>query len=87
MGPDDLLCSRTARPQKALVGRAQWKITQAPCFEENERVRREHLSRWMHGETDPGHRKVRLVRWRRAVTSEVEFSPTVRNLDAPISRA
>ena len=23
MGPDDLLCSRNARPQKALVGRAQ----------------------------------------------------------------
>ena len=28
MEPDDLLCSRNARPQKALVGRAQWKITQ-----------------------------------------------------------
>jgi len=26
MEPDDLLCSRNARPQKALVGRAQWKI-------------------------------------------------------------
>jgi len=30
MEPDDLLCSRNARPQKALVGRAQWKITQPP---------------------------------------------------------
>ena len=29
MGPDDLLCSRNARPQKALVGRAQWEIKQA----------------------------------------------------------
>jgi len=28
MEPDDLLCSRNARPQKALVGRAQWKINQ-----------------------------------------------------------
>ena len=26
MEPDDLLCSRNARPQKALVGRAQWEI-------------------------------------------------------------
>jgi hypothetical protein len=25
----DLLCSRNARPQKALVGRAQWEINQA----------------------------------------------------------
>ena len=30
MGADDLLCSRNARPQKALVGRAQWKINQPP---------------------------------------------------------
>jgi len=30
MGPDDLLCSRNARPEKALVGRAQWKINQPP---------------------------------------------------------
>ena len=30
MEPDDLLCSRNARPGKALVGRAQWKINQAP---------------------------------------------------------
>jgi hypothetical protein len=28
MKTDDLLCSRNARPQKALVGRAQWKIDQ-----------------------------------------------------------
>jgi len=26
MEPDDLLCSRNARPEKALVGRAQRKI-------------------------------------------------------------
>ena len=26
MRADDLLCSRNARPQKALVERAQWKI-------------------------------------------------------------
>ena len=25
MEADDLLCSRNARPQKALVGRAQWE--------------------------------------------------------------
>ncbi len=33
MEPDNLLCSRNARPQKALVGRAQWKINQAPSLE------------------------------------------------------
>jgi hypothetical protein len=32
MEPDDLLCSRNARPQKALVGRAQWKINQPPSL-------------------------------------------------------
>ena len=30
MEPDDLLCSRNARPLKALVRRAQWKINQPP---------------------------------------------------------
>jgi len=33
MEPDDLLCSRNARPQKALVGRAQWTINQPPSLE------------------------------------------------------
>ena len=28
MEPDDLLCSRNARSEKTLVGRAQWKINQ-----------------------------------------------------------
>ena len=32
MEPDDLLCSRNARPPKALVGRAQWKISQPPSL-------------------------------------------------------
>ena len=32
MEPDDLLCSRNARPPKALVGRAQWKIIQPPSL-------------------------------------------------------
>src|SRR5204863_9936684 len=32
MEPDDLLCSRNARPQKALLGRAQWKINQPPSL-------------------------------------------------------
>ena len=27
------LCSRNARPKKALVGRAQWKINQPPSLE------------------------------------------------------
>ena len=29
-GPVGLLCSRNARPQKALVGRAQWETKQVP---------------------------------------------------------
>ena len=29
---DDLLCSRNARPRKALVGRVQWKIHQPPSL-------------------------------------------------------
>ena len=29
-----LLCSRNARPQKALVGRAQWEINRPPSCEE-----------------------------------------------------
>jgi hypothetical protein len=32
MESDDLLCSRNARPPKALVGRAQWKINQPPSL-------------------------------------------------------
>jgi hypothetical protein len=32
MEPDDLLCSRNARPRKALVERAQWKINQSPSL-------------------------------------------------------
>ena len=34
MEPDELLCSRNARPQKALVGRAQWKLHQPPSLKE-----------------------------------------------------
>jgi len=30
MEPVDLLCSRNARPEKAVVGRAQWEINQPP---------------------------------------------------------
>ena len=38
MEPDDLPCSRNARPEKALVGRAQQKINQPPPLRENERA-------------------------------------------------
>ncbi len=47
MEPDDLLCSRNARPEKALVGRAQWKINQAPSLERNEQAWKEHVYRSM----------------------------------------
>ena len=43
MEPDDLLCSRNARPQKALVGRAQWKINQPPSLKRNEQAWKDHL--------------------------------------------
>ena len=32
MEPDDLLCSRNARSQAPLVGRARWKINQPPSL-------------------------------------------------------
>ena len=38
MEPDDLLCSRNARPQKALVGRAQWKISQPPSLKRQQEI-------------------------------------------------
>ena len=69
MEADDLLCSRNARPQKALVGRAQWKINQPPSLKKNEQAWREHVYRSMcavegslgHspilGERDRGKRK------------------------------
>jgi hypothetical protein len=41
--PDDFLCSRNARPEKALVGRAQWKINKPPSLERNEQAWREHV--------------------------------------------
>jgi hypothetical protein len=52
MEPDDLLCSRNARPQKALVERAQWKINQPPSLE-SERASLEGAFRW-----------ITVVRWR-----------------------
>ncbi len=45
MEPDDLLCSRNARLGKALVGRAQWEINQAPSLRENEQAWMEYLYR------------------------------------------
>jgi hypothetical protein len=46
MEPDDLLCSRNARSRTPLVGRAQWKINQAPSLRENKRAWRDHLYGW-----------------------------------------
>ena len=43
MEPDDLLCSRNARPEKVLVGRAQWKINQPPSLKRYKRGWRDHL--------------------------------------------
>ena len=50
--PDDLLCSRNARPQKALVGCAQWKINQPPSLRENKQAWREHIYRPMRAVND-----------------------------------
>ena len=38
MEPDDLLCSRNARSQTPLVGRAQWKINQPPSLERTSKL-------------------------------------------------
>jgi hypothetical protein len=46
MEADDLLCSRNAQPQKALVGRAQWKINQPPSLKK-ERASLEGPFKWM----------------------------------------
>ena len=42
MEADDLLCSRNARPQKALVGRAQWKLSQPHPWEKYEQAWKDH---------------------------------------------
>jgi hypothetical protein len=60
MEPDDLLCSRNARPPKALVGRAQWKITQSPSLRDNEQARREHVYRSTRAFEDQPGRPLRV---------------------------
>jgi len=45
MEPDDLLCSRSARSRKTLVGRAQWKIIQPPSLRDYEPILTSLLSR------------------------------------------
>ena len=52
MEPDDLLCSRNARPEKALVGRAQWKINQPPSLDRNEQAWKEPVHRSMRAGKD-----------------------------------
>ena len=62
MEPDDLLCSRNARPEKALVGRAQLKIIQPPSLRENEQARKDHF--------DGEGRSMRAVKGRLAIPSK-----------------
>ena len=38
------LCSRNARPRKALVGRAQWGTIQPPPLKKSERAWKDHDS-------------------------------------------
>ena len=61
MEADDLLCSRNARPEKTLVGRAQWKINQPPSLERDEQAWKEHV-----------YRSTRAVRDRRGLPFEDE---------------
>jgi len=42
----DLPCSRNARPQKALVERAQWEVNQPPSLRDNERAWKDQLDGW-----------------------------------------
>ena len=53
MEPDDLLCSRNARSQKTLVGRAQGKINPPPSPERDNRAWEEHVFRSTAGEGLP----------------------------------
>ena len=39
--PVGLLCSRNARPKKALVGRAQWETKQAALAEKEKQARKD----------------------------------------------
>ena len=53
MEADDFLCSRNARPPKALVGRAQWKTNQPP-FPKSEGVNGtsgKNVVRWPQSES------------------------------------
>ena len=52
MEADDLLCSGNARPGKALVGRAQWKINQPPSLEEMSELGRGGVDRTTYGEVE-----------------------------------
>jgi len=58
MEPDDLLCSRNARPKTPLVGRAQWEINQAPSLRDTEQAWREHINRSIRAVK--GSRRIRL---------------------------
>ena len=60
MEPDDLLCSRNARPLKALVGRAQWKINQPPSLKRE----RASLEGSLHGDPET-HPASPIGKWRR----------------------
>ena len=56
MEPDDLLCSRNARPQKALVGRAQWKINQPPSLGRKRASFEESFVASLDGRSETGNR-------------------------------
>ena len=64
MEPDDLLCSRNARPKKALVGRAQWEINQPPSLKEIT--------------SEPGRSNIVVHRPMRAVKGSLGHSPKER---------
>ena len=69
MEADDLLCSRNARLQKALVGRAQWKLNQPPS------LKRERAS--LEGLLDGPREYVAVVCvLRRPLTEREDFWPS-----------
>jgi hypothetical protein len=68
MEADDLLCSRNARPQKALVGRAQWKINQPPSLKRQQaRLERSFIpfDARNRGSTRPHPGKTHEQAWRK----------------------
>ena len=84
MGPDDLLCSRNARSQTPLVGRAQWKINQPPSPKDNERGWRLEAIEEGSESLEGGGLRLMIMRRSRQTVLLARRAPTIKrwSLDA-----